>query len=45
MGGTGKEISRPVDECRKKMVNLLSSLRQEKMKMGKSSGTGKGEYV
>jgi len=33
-----------VDECKKKMKNLLSSLRQEKMKMRKSSATGKGEY-
>jgi len=40
----GKEVNRPVDECKKKMVNLLSSLRREKMKMRKSSGTGKGEY-
>jgi hypothetical protein len=39
----GKEVKRPVDECRKKMGNLLSSLRREKMKMRKSSGTGKGE--
>jgi hypothetical protein len=41
MGGTGKEINRPIDECRKKMENLLSSLRREKMKMRKSSGTVK----
>jgi hypothetical protein len=40
----GKEVNRPVDECKKKMVNLLSSLRREKMKMRKSSRTGKGEY-
>ena len=40
----GKEVNRPVDECKKKMENLLSSLRREKMKMRKSSGTGKGEY-
>jgi len=40
----GKEMNRPVDECKKKMENLLSSLRREKMKMRKSSGTGKGEY-
>jgi hypothetical protein len=39
----GKEINSPVDECKKKMENLLSSLRREKMKMRKSSGTGKGE--
>jgi len=40
----GKEVNRPVDERKKKMENLLSSLRREKMKMRKSSGTGKGEY-
>jgi len=40
----GKEMNRPVDECKKKMENLLSSLRWEKMKMRKSSGKGKGEY-
>ena len=40
----GKEMNRPIDECKKKMQNLLSSLRWEKMKMRKSSGTGKGEY-
>jgi hypothetical protein len=41
----GKEMNRPVDECKKKMENLLSSFRREKMKMRKSSGTGKGEYL
>ena len=40
----GKEMNKPVDECKKKMENLLSSLRREKMLMRKSSGTGKGEY-
>ena len=40
----GKEMNRPVDECKKKMENLLSSLRREKMKMRKSSGTGRGEH-
>jgi len=39
-----KEMNRPVDECKQKLENLLSSLRREKMKMRKSSGTGKGEY-
>jgi hypothetical protein len=34
------EINRPVD----KMENLLPSRRWEKMKMRRSSGTGKGEY-
>jgi len=41
----GKEMKSPVDECKKKMENLLSSFRREKMKMRKSSGTGKGEYL
>jgi len=40
----GKEMNRPVDGCKKKMENLLSSLRREKMKTRKSSGKGKGEY-
>jgi len=40
----GKEMNRPVDECKKKMENLLSSLQWEKMKMRKSSGIVKGEY-
>jgi len=40
----GKEMNRPVDECKTKMENLLSSLRREKMKMRRSRGTGKGEY-
>jgi cytochrome c1 len=40
----GKEMNRPVDECKKKMENLLSYLRWAKMKMRKSSGIGKVEY-
>ena len=40
----GKEMNRPVDKCKKKMENLLSSLLREKMKTRKSSGTGNGEY-
>jgi hypothetical protein len=39
----GKEMNRPFDECLNKMENLLSSLRQVKMKIRKSSGTGKVE--
>jgi len=39
----GKEMNIPIDKCHKKMENL-SSLRWEKMKMRKSSGTGKGKY-
>jgi hypothetical protein len=37
-------MNRPFDECKKKMGNLLSSLRRAKLKMRKSSGAGKGEY-
>jgi len=40
----GKEMNRPVDECKKKKENLLSSLRWEKMTMRNSSGKEKGEY-
>jgi len=40
----GKEMNRPVDECKKKMETLLSTLRREKMKTRKSSGTEKGMY-
>jgi hypothetical protein len=40
----GEEMNRPVDECKKKMENLLSSLLREKIKMRKNSGIGKGEY-
>jgi hypothetical protein len=36
MGELGKELNRPIDECKKKMQNVLSSLRLEKMKMRKS---------
>jgi hypothetical protein len=32
----GKVMNRPIDECKKKMENLLSSLRREKMKMGEA---------
>jgi len=32
----GKEMNRPVDECKKKMKKLLSCLRREKMKMKKA---------
>jgi hypothetical protein len=41
----GKEMNRHFDECKTKMENLLSCLRREKMKMRKSSGKGKGEWV
>jgi uncharacterized protein YdcH (DUF465 family) len=37
-----KEINRPVNERKNNLENLLSSLRREKMKMRKISGTGKG---
>jgi hypothetical protein len=36
-------MNRPVDECKKKLDNLLSYLRRKKMKMRKRSGTEKGE--
>jgi len=39
-----KELNRPIDTCKTKMENLLSSLRREKIKMRKNSRTGKGEY-
>jgi hypothetical protein len=39
-----EELGTEMNGSVKKMENLLSSLRQEKMKMRKSSGTGKGEY-
>jgi hypothetical protein len=42
--GLGKEMNRPVDEFKKKIENLLSSFRREKMKMRKCSGRGNGEY-
>jgi hypothetical protein len=32
----GNKMNRTVDECKKKMENLLSSLRREKMKIGKA---------
>jgi hypothetical protein len=43
MGDTG-ERNRPVDELKKKMENLLSSLRREKMKITESCWPGKDEY-
>jgi len=43
MGGTG-ERNRPVAECKKKMENLLSAFRREKMKIKESSGPGLDEY-
>jgi len=43
MGGTG-ERNRPLDECKKKMENLLSAFRREKMKVKEISGAGKDEY-
>lgn len=33
-----KEINRTVDKCRKKIQNLLSALRRDKMKMWRISG-------
>jgi hypothetical protein len=37
----GKEMKRPIDECKKEMEDLLSTIRRDKMKMRKSSGKGK----
>jgi hypothetical protein len=45
LGDLGKEMNSPVDESKKEMKNVLSSLRREEMKMKKSNGTGKGEYL
>ncbi|XP_069688554.1 uncharacterized protein [Periplaneta americana] len=36
-----KEVKRPVDECKRKMECLLSSLRREKVKIKKSNGAGR----
>ncbi|PNF39635.1 hypothetical protein B7P43_G05676 [Cryptotermes secundus] len=38
----GKELNRSVEECKRKMEYLLASLRRERMKMKKQTGTGKG---
>ena len=43
MGGTG-ERNRPADVCKKKMENLFSAFRREKMKIKESRGPGKDEY-
>jgi len=40
----GKGMKRTVDERKKEMENVMSSLRQEKKMTRKSNGTGKGEY-
>ena len=40
----GKEMNRPVDEYKKRMENLLSSVRREKMNIWKRGGTGKFDY-
>jgi hypothetical protein len=44
MGGTWKEMNRPIDECKKNMNNLLPSLQRGIINMRTISGTGKGEY-
>ena len=38
-----KEMNKPVDEC-KKMQNLLSTMRREKIKMKKNCDKGKVNY-
>jgi hypothetical protein len=40
----GKKLTDPSMSAKKEIEDLLSSLRREKMKMRKCSGTGKGEY-
>jgi len=42
MGGTDERNR--LDECKKKMENLLSAFRREKMKIKEISGPGKDEY-
>jgi hypothetical protein len=37
----GNEMNKHTDECKNKTEKLLSSLQREKMKIRKSSGTGK----
>ncbi|XP_045123110.1 uncharacterized protein LOC123511361 isoform X2 [Portunus trituberculatus] len=39
-----KEMGSSADVCKKKMEYLLAALRREKMKMKKSTGTGKGAH-
>ncbi|XP_066978160.1 uncharacterized protein [Macrobrachium rosenbergii] len=39
-----KEMGTSVDVCKKKMEYLLAALRREKMKIKKSTGTGKGVH-
>jgi hypothetical protein len=43
MGGTG-ESNWPVGECKKKMENVLSAFKREKMKIKESRGLWKDEY-
>lgn len=38
-----KEIGFTVDDCKKKILGLLSAMRREKSKIKKSLGTGKGK--
>lgn len=41
----GAEMNTTGDECKKKMMSLLSSLRREKGKMKRTRGTGTGELI
>jgi hypothetical protein len=43
MGGNG-DRNRPVDECKKKIENLLSGFRREETKIKEINGPGKDEY-
>lgn len=38
-----KHVGKGVEECKKKMEYLLAALRRERMKIGKSIGTGTGK--
>lgn len=38
------KMGKPVDECRRKMISLLSSFRRERGKMRKKTEEGTGKY-
>lgn len=40
-----EELDTTVDECKRKITNVLSSLRRERAKIKKSTGTGKGGFI
>lgn len=41
----GDKMLRPAEECKKKMIYLLSSYRREKGKVKNSTGTGTGKFL